>query len=566
MYSLGFMVTAIVIYSFTITTERESYISKLYKKENNKLSSVIRGLSDDFLVVYYVDMDTSKYEILSNYDEYGNVTAETDELVKDFFVTGLSEIKKISFRTDYEILEKNLNKEHILEELSSVKSFKFSYRLKIDGEVRYCLVKVIRSQADSNEILIGFFDDNERIQEEVRQKEILQNAIDAAEKANRAKTDFLFNMSHDIRTPMNAIIGFTNMAQKHIDEKEYLSQCLDKVRFSSDHLLALINDVLDMSRIESNKLEIRLSTESVTEMTEHVFNVMATSASDRSINFTHEYIGLPCEFVECDVLRTNQVLLNILSNAIKYTEIGGKVEWIIEGKQNEDPSKIDMCFTVKDTGIGMSPEFVGKIFDEFEREESATISGIEGTGLGMSIVKRLVDMMDGRIEIESEKNRGTCVKVYVTFNKSDESKINQKISVPEKIPMDPEGKRILLVDDNNLNREIAKDILEDAGLMVDEAMDGAEAVKMFEKAEAGYYDAILMDVQMPLMNGYEATRRIRSLGTFEASSIPVIAMTANAFEEDKKDAIDAGMNDHLAKPVDEEKLLNTLSKYMKING
>ena len=388
---------------------------------------------------------------------------------------------------------------------------------------------------------------------------MLREAIRTAEKASRAKSDFLFNMSHDIRTPMNAILGFTSLAQRHLDDPELLKGSLDKVASSGQHLLTLINDVLDMSRIESGKLSINVESESVVALSEQLSALVQELTDTREQVFTHEYINLTDEYVLCDALRLKQVILNVLSNAVKYTPVGGSIRYTVEQLPSDEPEKVSLCFTVADTGIGMSPEFLARIFNEFEREQTATASGVEGTGLGMSITKSLTDLMGGDIRIDSVQGEGTTVRCFFTFDKA--APVAAEAEAAE-IAL-PAGRRVLLVDDNELNREIAMDLLEDLELEVEEAADGTEAVEKVSAAGAGYYHVVLMDVQMPKMNGYEATRRIRALPDKALASVPIIAMTANAFEEDKKNAYAAGMNAHLAKPINVDELSATLSRFLR---
>ncbi len=383
-----------------------------------------------------------------------------------------------------------------------------------------------------------------------------------AEAANRAKSDFLFNMSHDIRTPMNAIIGFTDIAEKHIDEKDRVLDSLSKVRLSSEHLLSLINDVLDMSRVESEREEIKEEITCIDTEKNNLFNLLNGSAEEKNITLKSVVdSSVTHHWFYADRLHVMRVLTNIVSNSLKYTNPGGKVELLAEELPCEREGYARYRYTVSDTGIGMSEEFLEHIFEPFSRAESSTKSGVTGTGLGMAITKKIVDLMGGTISIESKPGQGTKVRIELE-NKISEP-VEQKDDTQEKAVVSLEGKKILLVDDNELNREIAKEILEDAGILVDTAEDGDVAVEKMKNATDGTYDLILMDIQMPRMDGYQATRAIRALPDAYASDIPIIAMTANAFDEDKKNALDAGMNEHLAKPIDVPKLMNTLAEMMQ---
>ena len=384
---------------------------------------------------------------------------------------------------------------------------------------------------------------------------VLQERLAKAEQAEKAKTTFLFNMSHDIRTPMNAIMGYTGIAKSHMDDPDKVADCLDKIDISGLHLLEIINDVLDMARIESGNVVVEEKPMDILDCTEEIIIMCKALANSR-----HVSIGLSAEEVKNrmvygDLVHINEVLMNVASNAIKYTETGGKVTVGIKQLEPylEDYGKYE--FIIEDNGIGMSEEFLAKIFDTFARERNSTVSGIEGTGLGMSIVKKLVELMGGTIDIKSEQGKGTRVTICFTLKlcseETEESgEANEALELREK--------RVLLTEDNEMNREIARTILEESGLVVEEAEDGTVAVEKVSMSGPGYYDFVLMDIQMPVMNGYEATKKIRELDNPDLAQIPIIAMTANAFGEDKERALKAGMNAHIAKPVDFKKLLETL--------
>ncbi len=547
---------------------------------------------------------------------------------------------------------------------------------------------------------IGLFvdiDDEKKMEEQLtRQKLDLQDALAAAQHANRAKTTFLNNMSHDIRTPMNAIIGFTSLAAAHIENTEQVQDYLSKITTSSNHLLSLINDVLDMSRIESGKVKIEEQETSLPEIMHDLKTIVQADITSKRLEFYIDTDDVVNEHVLCDKLRLNQVLLNLLSNAMKFTKPGGVVGVRILQKGNAPEGFAAYEFQVKDTGIGMSKEFQEHVFEPFERERTSTVSGIQGTGLGMAITRNIVDMMGGTISVASEVGKGSTFTVALEFRtcsgpvrqevipqlkelralvvdddfntcssvtkmlatigmrpdwttsgkeavlrtrlaveQNDEyaayiidwlmpdmngievvrrirgiigdgkpiiiltaydwsdieeearnagvtafcskpiflSELREILEAPfvtadvratalkEEISF--EGKKIFLVEDNELNQEIAVEILEEAGFVIDVADDGAVAVEKLREAEPGQYDLVLMDIQMPIMDGYEATRQIRKFEDQELANIPIIAMTANAFEEDKKAALDAGMNGHIAKPIDIPKLMELLGEILK---
>ena len=396
-------------------------------------------------------------------------------------------------------------------------------------------------------------------------QEKLQKALEEAEYANRSKTAFLNNMSHDIRTPMNAIIGFTSLSEIHIDDREVVKDYLGKIMVSSRHLLSLINDVLDMSRIESGKVSIETKPVCLSETLEEIQSIIQSGIEAKGQHFSIDVRNLSDDYVMADKLRLNQVLINILSNAIKFTGIGGKISLCITQKSVESEGYADYEFRIKDNGIGMSKKFQKHIFEAFTREESEVVGQIQGTGLGMAITKNIVDMMDGRITVESEEGKGTEFIINFRFAVCTETAISDYTAEDTKNRENADsfyGKMVLLVEDNELNREIAECILTENGFTVETAQDGQEAVAKMQNADVGQYDLILMDIQMPKMNGYEATRRIRALQDKDKADIPIIAMTANAFEEDRQAAFAAGMNGHIAKPVEIESLVKTLREIL----
>ena len=380
----------------------------------------------------------------------------------------------------------------------------------------------------------------------------------AADEANMAKSRFLSNMSHDIRTPMNAITGFLGLAMANMDDKERLRDYLNKVNDSSKHLLSLINDVLDMSRIESGKTNVEMAPDNLREILSTTASVFEADMARKDLEFSLDTDGIVDEHVICDKLHLNQVFLNILSNAVKYTPAEGKIHMSASQEDAGREGYAKYVFKVRDNGIGMDEEFRKTIFDPFSRERNSTVSGIQGTGLGMAITNNLVKMMGGSIDVWSEKGQGT--EITVSMDLAIDRNYKEE-SVDADIEYSFEGKKILLVDDNELNREIATMILETEGFILDTAEDGTIAVDKIAKAQAGDYDLVLMDIQMPVMNGYDATRNIRKLDA-PLAGIPIIAMTANAFDEDRKAAMDAGMNEHVAKPIDVDILKKTLAKFL----
>ena len=559
-----------------------------------------------------------------------------------------------------------------------------SFIMTMDNDTKDIMVMVV-----SKEI-------TESVRKQKEQTQALQDALMQAQHANRAKTTFLSNMSHDIRTPMNAIIGFATIAVSHIDNKDQVRDCLQKVLSSSNHLLSLINDILDMSRIESGKVQIKEQECNISELMHNLVNIIQPQVKAKQLELFIDTFEVVNEDVIADALKMNQVFINLLSNAVKYTPAGGTISFRIMQKTTFRHGYGDYIFIIKDNGIGMSQDFVKHIFEPFERESTATQSGIQGTGLGMAITRNIVEMMNGTISVESEVGKGSAFTVELTLKLQDTKKNAEQLkeldglralvvdddfnvcasvskmlkhigmraewttsgreaayrakvaydegdsyhtyiidwqmpevsgvetarrirsAVGEEAPIiiltaydwtdieeeareagvtafcakplfmsdlksallaannllekedeaaawtlaDFSGKRILLVEDIELNREIAEVILTESGFLVESAPDGTDAVSMMEKAEEYYYDAILMDVQMPIMNGYEATRAIRSMHRKDVRNLPIIAMTANALEEDKEAALKNGMNAHIAKPLDMDIFINVLKEFV----
>ena len=383
-----------------------------------------------------------------------------------------------------------------------------------------------------------------------------------AEEHSQAKSTFLSNMSHDIRTPMNAIIGYTNLAKREDITLPEVMDYLDKIDGSSQHLLALINDVLEMSRIESGKMELDLVDTDLRKLMNGMRDMFATQMGEKHIDYKVEYECVKHCTVRCDRNRLNRVLLNLISNAHKFTPENGSVTVSLKELDEIEGDKIEYELSVRDSGIGMSPEFAAKVFEAFEREQTSTVSGIQGTGLGMSITKSIVELMGGEISVETSRGKGTCFKIRLPFTVIDRVKEDEGTEHDQAEADSFEGMRLLVVEDIEMNREIAEVLLTEMGFEVESAENGLEAYSRIAAAKHGYFDAVLMDIQMPVMDGYEATRKIRELEDQKLSSIPIIAMTANAFVEDVKKAMDAGMNAHIAKPIDIEVLQDTLKNIL----
>lgn len=400
-----------------------------------------------------------------------------------------------------------------------------------------------------------------RYRDALHEKE-LEKAVLEAKNANEAKTRFLFNMSHDIRTPMNAIIGFSELLEKHIDEKDKAIDYLGKIKSSSNFLLSLINYVLEMARIESGKLVLKKEVGCVTELIESLTDVFETGVKKKFITYSCK-TDIQHKYVICDEIKVREIFINIIGNSVKYTPEGGKISVSVKEEPFEKENYIAYRIIVEDNGIGMSKEYLPHIFEEFSREHTSTESKVTGTGLGLPIVKSLIDMMGGTIEVESQLGCGTKMTVVLPFELASEKQIlEEKQKEKEKISDSILGKRVLLAEDNELNAEIAMTVLKENGLKAERAANGKQCMEMLKKMPEDYYDMILMDIQMPEMDGYEATRRIRNLDDARAD-IPIVAMTANAFEEDRQKALESGMNAHVSKPVDMNMLFKVMVQILK---
>ena len=412
--------------------------------------------------------------------------------------------------------------------------------------------KVVHIPTGERAVLTTFVDVSDMV--------MLKNALRRAEEGSRAKSSFLFAMSHDLRTPMNAIIGYAELMEAHWGEKEVTTNYLQKLKGASQFLLALIGNVLEIARIESGKETLNEAPWNLM-MLEETLDILLDREISRKQLTVNRNVNIRHANVYCDALKIREIIMNLLSNAVKYTAEGGKIVLDIEEKPSVQDDFMTLQIRVSDNGIGISKEYVPYIFDAFTRERSSSESGIIGTGLGLHIVKSFVDLMNGDISVKSEPGKGTCFTVEISCRKIPEEELQQQMEEqPENVSL--AGRRLLLAEDNGLNAEIAMTILQDADAEVELAADGKIAVDKLKDVPVGYYDAILMDIQMPNMNGYEATKAIRKL-TDERAKIPIIAMTANAFEEDRQAALAVGMDDYVAKPVEISELFRTIMKHLK---
>lgn len=518
-------------------------------------SHIQKTLSDEYCNYYCVDLDTGRI-VSCLQDEmadacYGQAIllgATYQEIAANYVATYVEAVDK-------DRIEEVCRLDNLEDKFAESDDFSFVFLTNFTGKTTYRRMRfsMVRSITDKRYFVWAFADVDKRVRSNLEYNKALT--------ANKAKSTFLFNMSHDIRTPMNAIIGFNQMALKHLDDRIKVEDCLKKVAAASDHLLQLINDVLDMARIESGKVTIEEKETSILMYADNVVSMIKNSAEMRGIVFRYQYRNIVNDEVYADSLHVNQIIINLLSNAVKYTKPGGRVDYTVEQITSLQPDHATYRFIVEDTGMGMSEDFLQHIFEDFSRERNSTVSGIQGTGLGMSIVKKLIDLMHGTIDIKSEVGKGTRIEVTLSFRLAGGTKKIHDQTRNEMEQMNLAGLKVLLVEDNEMNREIARELLVEQGIVVDEADDGTVAVAKVKKSKPGQYDLILMDIQMPTMDGYQATQAIRKLRNKQLANIPIIAMTANVFEEDKKKGAEVGMNGHLGKPIDVPQLLKLLQTF-----
>ncbi len=550
-------------------TERQKTELDIRVEKELEALQLMRAVSDSSDMIISVNLTKNSYYVISNKQLRDN-ERYNDGTFDDLFSQNLKFIPD-EYKEEFDSL---FSKESLLNAHSKGDKFVYLEHLRYDdNNIPYWVSThfMFTENPYSDDVIAIIVRRNitERRKREAKQKQLLKDALIEAKQASNAKSDFLSRMSHDIRTPMNAIVGFTNFAIKEDDISVIKNDYLPKIQTAGEHLLMLINDILEMSRIESGKVELKEAPHHLGEISKDISQVIGSLGEEKNLRLQTES-NVTDYYVYCDKLRMNQIITNLLSNAVKFTPTCGTINVSIKQDICDEQGYAVYEINVSDTGIGMSAEFLKNIFDPFERERTSTVTRTEGTGLGLSIVKNIVDIMGGTITVDSQINVGTCFKIRLKL-KLVEPDIIEKLVNAEKV--EPKiktediksyfkGKRLLVVEDNELNRIIAETILTDAGFDVDTVEDGIYAVDAIKNvATDNYYDAVLMDVQMPVMGGYEATRIIRSLEG-ERKNVKIFALTANAFETDVDEARKAGMNAHISKPINVDELYRTLLNEM----
>ena len=516
--------------------------------EHITFSKVAQALAGDYFSIYVVDPETDNFVRYSATKEYDRLGLQKSG--EDFFTMMRKNLEKLIHQDDRARFMNIFTKEKVLSIMKRDGSFTTKFRLLMDEGPTYVSMKAtLLVDEDGSHLIIGTNNIDAQMK---REQEFQQKMSDAR---NKAKNDFLANMSHDIRTPMNAIVGYTNIANANLDDHELVRDSLAKIGSSSHFLLSLINDVLDMSKIESGMMQLNEGLCDLDKIFNRIEDITSLQARKKNLNTCYNKDNVVHTHVLADELRIEQILINIVNNAIKYTPEGKDVELRAEELGPVGGERNRYRFTISDTGIGISEDYLPHIFDSFTREQNTTINRIQGTGLGLAITARVVEQMGGRIEVESKLNEGSAFTVTLDLKSTSlEEKDTEEIQ-----ELNIEGHKVLLVEDNDINAEIAMMMLKQNGIEIDRAENGLAGLEMVRE---NHYAAVLMDIQMPVMNGYETSRAIRQLDGEYFRKLPIIAISANAYDDDVKQCLEAGMNDHIAKPFNPDDLMRLLHRYI----
>ena len=540
------------------------------QEENVRRAEVIEGLSTDFVSIFLLDLESGVLLPYRGEDSLiGTFLAQLGPGTVWQQVLDAYSVKRVADQ-DREMVQRELSQARIRERLAEENSFAVNYHTTPeDGPVRIIQMSVTRILRENGKhAVIGFRDVTDSvlaIQRQTANKLRMELELEKERRTHEAKSEFLFNISHDIRTPMNAIMGFTALAKQHAGDPDLVRDFLQKVSESNQHMLALIDDLLEMSQIDAGRVQLRSDVCSLRDELNITLDMMDAQAEEKQLELLRQ-LELSDDLVCLDALRFRRIMLNLIGNAIKFTPGGGRVTVSAREGTRSDSGFCRYEIVVSDTGVGMTEEFMQRMFRSFEREESSTRSGIAGTGLGLTIVKSLVDIMGGSIEAQSEKNKGSVFTLNLPLRLARAAEAAEAENVPEPAAREPGKFRVLVVEDIEINRLLAETILEESGFLVESVPDGCDAVDAVRNHPLWYYDLILMDIQMPVMNGYEATRAIRALNREDTRHIPILALSANARTEDKRMSLESGMDSHIAKPFDVANLISTVNDHIEARG
>ena len=550
-------------------------ITELYesREENIRRAEVIEGLSIDYNSIYLLNLETGTmrpYRLQNQH--FRTIAAELGDGEQDPDWRRILPLyaERYVVPEDRERFLREISEENIRPRLKQERSYTVDYRCRGEGdEILYTQMSVvlIEDGQGAPHAVMGYRDitaQTLRMRREMAEKLSMELALEREKSANEVKSEFLFNLSHDIRTPMNAIMGFTDLARRHAEDRERMTGYLEKVDEASRHLLSLIDDLLEMSQLQYGRIETHEETCTLPEQITITADMFRVQAEQKRLTLTVNLVDLPEEPVIADASRLRRGLGNLIGNAVKFTPDGGAVTVTARRTHMSESGYVRYQFSVADTGVGMSEAFMKRMYQQFEREESSTRSGSTGTGLGLSIAKRLLDIMGGSISVQSRKGEGSVFTVDLPLKLAGSPAATAaEAAQPEAEPKADGERRILLVEDIEINRMLAETILEEAGFLVESAPDGCDAVDMVRDHPEWYYDLVLMDIQMPVMNGYEATRAIRALDRRDAKLIPIVALSANSRDEDKRMSLESGMNNHVAKPFDVANLIHTVNAHIE---
>lgn len=532
---------------------------EIINREQLRRLELIDGLSIDYESIFHLDFREGTFHPYQISERISN--SFKDEVYEiDAFAYFLSDYaRKWVLAEDAELFLKAVDYKYIKEQLAGNKVYHVNYRIVKNGEIEHMQLCVVNVGSIRNgfQVVVGCRSIDDAVRHETAQNKLLEKAMNQAKSSSKAKDILLANMSHDIRTPMNAIVGFTALAKAHMQDTENLQDYLDKIEDSGQHLLHLLDDMLELSRLETTRGNFLEAECNLYEIIKEVQTSILPRAQAKEIKFLLDTDGIAHPDIYSDKEQLMQIFLRVAGNAVNYTEKGGTIGFSVVEQKASNQFAI-FQFTIEDTGIGISESFMSHIFEPFEREKNTTLSGVRGTGLGLPIVKNIVEMMGGTIEVSSISGKGS--RFIITLNLRLQDKGGEQELSPAKKESHPEKGKILVVEDNKINLEIMSVLLTDAGYLVDTAENGSIAVEMLEHSRPNEYFLVLMDIQMPVMDGHTATKKIRKLKDSTLASIPIVALSANSFEEDRKKSMECGMNAHLAKPVNMQELLELIDR------